>query len=147
MSGSAARACRRALLVALVASPLACAGDRGPGPDLIGLEGRDRDVLDATYPPGTLRTTVRAREAKPLVFSVNPCDFGTVEDDPALAAALAAFREAHPETVPSCDRVRLARTGWTTVVGGLAYYQDYVFYDDEDQVLTSYRTFLQRSGQ
>ena len=134
-----------ALALAMLAS--ACGGSGGLSPALLGLEGRDRAVLEAAYPPGTPREVVRARESKALVFSINPCDFGTREDDPALSAAIEAFQHEHPGLSPSCDRVRLARPGWVTLVGGFAHYQDYVFYDAENQILVTYRTFLQRSGQ
>lgn len=137
---------KRALAVALAASLGACGGATTGTPELLGIEGRDRETLDATYPTGTPRATIRAREGEALVFSVNPCNFGVIADDPGLTRAVEAFREEHPGVTPTCDRVRLARTGWVTVVGGLAYYQDYVFYDADDQVLESYRTFLQRSG-
>ncbi len=86
------------------------------------------------------------REAETLVFSIRACDFGTRGEDTALDAAIRAFQSEYPGVAPSCDRVRLARTGWATVVGGLAYYQDYVFFDPEDQVLVAYRTFIQRSA-
>jgi hypothetical protein len=136
---------RGALAWGLAAALLgACTG--GTGTQLLGVEGRDRETLEAVYPPGTPRDVVRARKGQALVFSIHACDFGAVERDPALAAALAAFREAFPDTAASCDRVRLARPGWVTLLGGLAYYQDYVFYDEEDQVLVAYRTYIQRSG-
>jgi len=99
-----------------------------------------------SHPPGTPRDVIRARKAEALVFSIHSCDLGTREQDPALDAAIRAFRAEHPEVPVSCDRVRLARTGWVTLVGGLAYYQDYVFYDRDDQVLVAYRTFIQRSA-
>ena len=70
----------------------------------------------------------------------------TDDRNAALRAAVEAFRSEFPRITPACDRVRLARTGWVTVVGGLAYYQDYVFYDALGHVLIAYRTFLQRSG-
>ena len=123
------------------------AGSGGGPTGLLGLEGRDRETLAATYPAGTPRDVIRARESEALVFSVNECHFGGIDQDPALAQAVAAFRQEYPKITPSCDRVRLARTGWVTVVGGLAYYQDYVFYDADDQVLVAYRTFIQRSAQ
>lgn len=123
----------------------ACAGPGTPAPELLGIEGRDRETLAAVYPPGTLREVVRARQVAPLTFSIHPCDFGTVDQDPALSAALDAFRTEFPRITPSCDRVRLARPGWVSLFAGFAYYQDYVFYDGEDQVLIAYRTFLQRS--
>ena len=140
-AGTAARLALVALLVAL-----GCGGGRSQEPTVLGFEGRDRDTMLAVYPPGTPREQVRAREGEPLVFSVNPCDFGGIDDDRGLASALAAFRAEHPRRTASCDRVRLARTGWATLLGGLAYYQDYVFYDEDDQVLAAYRTYLQPSG-
>lgn len=132
--------------LALALALAACAGPGTPAPELLGIEGRDRETLAAVYPPGTLREVVRARQGQPLVFSIHDCDFGTVDQDAALSAALDAFRTEFPRITPSCDRVRLARPGWVTLLGGFAYYQDYVFYDGEDQVLVAYRTFLQRSG-
>ena len=123
-----------------------CAGSPAGSPELLGLEGRDRETLAATYPAGTPRDVVRARESEALVFSINACDFGRMEHDAALRAAVEAFRSEFPRITPACDRVRLARTGWVTVVGGLAYYQDYVFYDALGHVLIAYRTFLQSSG-
>jgi hypothetical protein len=143
--GALRRARARAAL-ALALALGACAGRGTPAPELLGLEGRDRETLAAVYPPGTLREVVRAREGAPLVFSIHACDFGTLDQDPALSAALDAFRTEFPRITPSCDRVRLARSGWVTLLGGFAYYQDYVFYDAEDQVVIAYRTFLQRSG-
>ena len=126
---------------------LACGGaSSGPAPALLGLEGRDREALEAAYPLGTPRDVVRAREAEALVFSIHECDFGTRDRDPALSAAVEAFQQKHPNATPICDRVRLARTGWVTLVGGLAYYQDYVFYDSQDQVLVAYRSYLQPSA-
>ncbi len=126
---------------------LACGGGLGAsGPVLLGLEGSDRETLAAAYPLGTSREVIRGREAQALVFSIRTCDFGTRGEDAALDAAIRAFQGEHPGVAPSCDRVRLARTGWATVVGGLAYYQDYVFFDSDDQVLVAYRTFIQRSG-
>ena len=125
---------------------LACGGPTASGPVLLGLEGQDRETLAATYPEGTAREEIRARQAQTLVFSVRTCDFGTRGVDTALDAAIRAFQGEHPSVTPSCDRVRLARTGWATVVGGLAYYQDYVFFDAEDRALVAYRTFIQRSG-
>jgi len=115
-----------------------------PDPAVLGMEGRDPLTLEAVYPPGTPRAVVRAREAEVLVFSIHACDFGAVDRDAALARALEAFRRAHPGVTPSCDRLRLARPGWATLLGGLAYYQDYVFYDADDQVLVAYRTYIQR---
>jgi hypothetical protein len=133
-----------ALLAVALALSACGSGPSGTVP-LLGLEGRDREVLEATYPPGTLRETIRAREGQPLVFSIHPCDLATRDRDPTLDAAVVAFEEEFPGVEPRCDRVRLAKTGWVTVVGGLAYYQDYVFYDADDQVLVAYRTFIQRS--
>jgi len=124
----------------------ACASTGAPAPRLLGLEGRDRATLRADYPPGTPRDVVRARESEPLVFSIHACDFGERDEDSALSAAIEAFGTEYPEVTPSCDRVRLARPGWVTLVGGFAYYQDYVFYDAGDRVLVAYRTFIQRSG-
>lgn len=126
---------------------LACGGgSSATGPVLLGLEGADRETLAAAYPVGTTREEIRAREAQTLVFSVRSCDLGTRGVDAALDAAIVAFQKEHPDVTASCDRVRLARTGWATVVGGLAYYQDYVFFDADDRALVAYRTFIQRSG-
>jgi len=140
------RAVARTLVAAALLVALGCGGGRAHDPTLLGFEGRDRETLLSVYPPGMPREQVRAREAEALVFSVNACDLGNVDRDRALAKALKAFRTEFPRVTASCDRVRLASTGWATVVGGLAYYQDYVFYDDDDQVLVAYRTYLQRSG-
>lgn len=142
--GSPARAAVLALCGALA---LAACGRGGPDPQLLGLEGRDREALDATYPLGTPRDVIRAREADALVFSVHECNLATRERDPGLSAAIEAFRYDHPDEPLRCDRLRLARPGWVTLIGGMAYYQDYVFYDADEQVLDSYRTFLQRSAQ
>jgi hypothetical protein len=139
-------AARRLAASALLALGGACASSDPSPPALLGLEGRDRETLAAAYPPGTPRSVVRARESEALVFSIHPCTLATVDADPPLAAAVEAFRAEYPAVAPSCDRVRLARTGWVTLVGGLAYYQDYVFYDAAEQVLVAYRTFIQRSG-
>jgi len=136
----------RALTLAAALALGACGhGPSAPSPELLGLEGRDRDALEATYPRGTLRDVILAREGQPLVFSIHACDLATRERDTTLDAAIEAFEAEFPGVEPRCDRVRLARTGWVTVIGGFAYYQDYVFYDVEDQVLVAYRAFIQRS--
>ncbi len=113
---------------------------------LLGLEGRDRETLDLTYPPGTPRDVVRARETELLVFSIHPCDFSLAHTDRGLGPSLDAFRAAYPAVDPDCDIVRVGKTGPTTIVGGIALYHDYVYYDGRDQVLTSFRSFLSRSG-
>jgi len=137
---------RRAGAIALALVLAACgSGTRSGTPALLGLEGRDREALEATYPEGTPRDVILARAGQPLIFSIHACDLGDRDRDPALDAALLAFEAEYPGVEPRCDRVRLARTGWVTLIGGLAYYQDYVFYDAADQVLVSYRAFLQRS--
>jgi hypothetical protein len=142
IAGLARRAAAAALAAALAGA--ACGTSSGTSP-LLGLEGRDREVLERTYPEGTPRDVIRAREAQPLVFSIHTCDPATRDRDPTLDAALAAFENEFPGVVPRCDRVRLARTGWVTVIGGMAYYQDYVFYDADDRVLVAYRAFIQRT--
>lgn len=125
---------------------LAC-GSPGSSNRLLGLEGRERAEIEAAYPPGTARGVIRAREADALVFSIHECNLATHDQDAALSAAIEEFQGEHPDAPLRCDRVRLARTGWVTLVGGLAYYQDYVFYDADDRVLVTYRTFIQRSAQ
>jgi hypothetical protein len=139
-------ASRRAALAWLALGLAAWAGCLADQGRLLGIEGRDRETLDALYPKGTPRSEIRARVKSPLVFSTYPCDARDRDRDVFLGQAIDEFREEHPGEFPDCDIVRVARTGWGTIIGAVGLYQDYVFYDEHDHVLTSYRTFLHKTG-
>jgi len=137
---------RRGRFVWAALAVLACAGGPADEQRLLGIEGRDRETLDALYPKGTPRSEIRARVKSPLVFSTYPCDARDRDRDTFLGQAIDEFQESHPAEFPDCDIVRVARTGWGTIIGAVGLYQDYVFYDDQDQVLVSYRTYLHKTG-
>lgn len=139
---------RRARLVVLpLLAGLACAGVSDAPEDVWSeLQQSQRQALAELYPPGTGRAQIRERVDQRMIFSIRACDFSQPDADPYLALSLEDFRERYPGLPPSCDRLRIGRTGWYTVLGGVRLYQDYVFYDEDERVLRAYRSFLRKSS-
>lgn len=134
------------LLLALLAAG-GCASDpRSTEQIWAELQGSQAQELIELYPPGTPRSEIRSREHQRFTFSVFACDLGGGWDDPFFDLSLADFRSNYPGLPPACDRVRLGRTGWFTLIGGVRLFQDYVFYDEFDRVLVAYRAILRRSS-
>ncbi len=110
------------------------------------LQRRHAQALVELYPPGTPRSEIRDRKHERFTFSIFACDLGGGWDDPFFDLSLADFRKNYPGMPPACDRIRLGRTGWFTLIGGVQLFQDYVFYDEFDRVLAAYRAMLRRSS-
>ncbi len=106
------------------------------------LEQKRRDAVAKTYPSGTPRSVVQTHHKKLLVIGIHDCDAEYVKADRFRRVLVDYMQRAYPQSYGGCDVVILARTGWTSLVGDVGLYQDYVFYDTAENVLAAYRRVI-----